>query len=153
MDLRLFTRRYFHRSQTFTVPRKQFQFFGDCFSRTNRNNKSIHAIINNIGAGGMRGSNDRCALRHRFGNGKAESLEKRWKNQHVMLAHFEQNPLMAQAWKPAMIANSLIERATAVGRFPAQQRQFAIFLAEYFDCAQSIGKAFALTMRASEQEF
>src|SRR4029077_18766582 len=98
----------------------------DCFSRTNRNNKSIHAIINNVGARSMRGSYNWCPLRHRFGYGKAESLEKRWKNQHVVLSHFEQHPFMTQAWKPAMIANSLIEGATTVGRFPAQQRQLAI---------------------------
>src|SRR4029453_19526058 len=117
MPLRLFTRENFHRPQTFAIACQQSQFFSDCFSRTNGNNNSIYAIMNYGRTGGGRGSNNRCPLRHRFGNGKAESLEKRWKNEDVVLSHFAQDLGVTQAGQPAVSSHGLIEWATTFDRF------------------------------------
>src|SRR5205823_10738370 len=131
MHLRLFPRGNFHRAQTLVIPRQHLQLLRNRLRRTNGNNKSIYAIINYVRTGGMRGSNNWCPLRHRFGDGKPESLEERWQKQDIVPTHFQKDAVMTHARQPAMSANRLVQWRQPSARLGASRGSSTFLAADY----------------------
>ena len=140
---RFLARGLFHFLQELRISREPIQLFRDRFRGPNRDDKSVHALGEEIGSGGVGGGDHRQTLRHRLQNDEAESFEKRGQNQDIIPLHLRQYFAVRERRYPMMAPERLLQGPAAFRDFLPDQSEFGL-AAKQVDRPQEIGQSFAL---------